>query len=624
MQKTGVWWLGLMFCGFWAWGASEPKSPAVPIPPGAEILARLKKEHPRLLAAQADFVRLKQQIEKDAAIRDLYGKVREQGRKMLKEEPAKYEIPDGLRLLNTSRRVLNRAQTLALLYRLDGDRAWLARAWREMEAAAQFKDWNPRHFLDTAEMTHAFAIAYDWLYDAWTPQQRQTLKTAMLEKGLNPALEIYRKNSSWSRARHNWNQVCNGGLGIGALALGHELPGPAAEILEASLKSLQLPMAEFNPDGAWAEGPGYWSYATSYNVAYLAALDTALGTDFGLSKMPGFSEAGMFPLYATGPTGRTFNYADAGDGPIRAPQLFWLARKFNQPFYAWFQRQSGSAGPLDLLWFDPRGEAPTPDRLPLDKYFRNSEVVSLRSAWNDRHALFIGFKAGDNKANHSNLDLGTFVLDALGCRWAADLGADNYNLPGYFGRQRWTYYRMRAEAHNTLVLNPGQEPDQSPSAAAKIIQFGARPDRAFAVADLTTAYAQHATRVQRGVALLERRQVLIQDEIQAKSPAECWWFMTTPAKIAIADGGKAALLTQGQAALRAQILAPANARFSEMPAAPLPSSPNPDQQKVNTGYRKLAVQLRPVSDLRLAILLLPETGPSAPSIPALRPLAEWK
>ena len=60
-----------------------------------------------------------------------------------------------------------------LVYRLDGNKHCVERAWRELEAAANFPDWNPRHFLDTAEMTHAFAIGYDWLYDVWTTQQRK-------------------------------------------------------------------------------------------------------------------------------------------------------------------------------------------------------------------------------------------------------------------------------------------------------------------------------------------------------------------------------------------------------------------------------------------------------------------
>ena len=45
--------------------------------------------------------------------------------------------------------------------------------------------------------------------------------------------------------------------------------------------SIVLAMKTFGPDGGWPEGPGYWNYATAYNIFYLAALETALGTDFG-------------------------------------------------------------------------------------------------------------------------------------------------------------------------------------------------------------------------------------------------------------------------------------------------------------------------------------------------------
>jgi len=249
--------------------------------------------------------------------------------------------------------------------------------------------------------------------------------------------------------------VCNGGIGIGALALADDEPELAGEILRAGLESIQIAMAEFAPNGAWKEGPGYWNYATAYNVAFLAALETALGTDFGLAHIPGFADTGGFPVYLTGPLGRTFNYADGSDGAIRAAQMHWLACKFERPAYSDYQAKVASPSALDLIWFRPTAaSSPAPDP-PLDKYFRGVEVATFRSAWNDRDAVFVGFKAGDNKANHSNLDLGTFILDALGTRWALDLGADNYNMPGYFGKQRWTYYRMRAESHNTLVLNPG-------------------------------------------------------------------------------------------------------------------------------------------------------------------------
>jgi hypothetical protein len=304
--------------------------------------------------------------------------------------------------------------------------------------------------------------------------------------------------------------------------------------------------------------------------------------------------------------------------------MFWLARKFNRPEYAWYQRQVAYGSAQDLLWYDGRGQKPTAASLPLDKYFRNAEVVTMRSDWEGREALWVGFKAGDNKANHSNLDLGSFVLEALGYRWAVDLGADNYNLPGYFGKQRWTYYRLRAEAHNTLVINPGEGPDQIPTAATKIVKFQSTPNRAVAVADLTPAYANAAQSVQRGMAMLERRRVLIQDEVKAAQPAAVWWFMTTPAQIRIEKDGRTAHLTQGKAELRAMLLSPAGAQFTVMDAVPLPTSPNPEGQRKNTGVRKLTIHLKDVTDLRLAVLLIPVSGEPAPQvIPSLVPLSQW-
>ncbi|MBI2947702.1 MAG: heparinase II/III family protein [Verrucomicrobia bacterium] len=599
----------------------------VPIPSGTEILAKLSKTHPRLMVSSADeFTQLKRRISENPILPNWQAKLKERALRILADPVSRYEIPDELRLLSTSRRVLDRSYTLGLFHRLEGDPRYAQRLWEELEAAAAFPDWNPRHFLDTAEMTHAFAIAYDWLFDVWSAEQRRVIRTAMAEKGFQPALKTYRgTGASWHKARHNWNQVCNGGIGIGALALADEEPELAGEILHAGLESIQLAMVEFAPDGAWKEGPGYWNYATSYNVAFLAALETALGTDFGLSRIPGFADTGYFPMYLTGPLGRTFNYADGSDGTIRAAQMHWLARKCERPTYADYQTRVVSPSALDLIWFRPTASASHAQDPPLDKYFRGAEVATFRSAWQERDAVFVGFKAGDNKANHSNLDLGTFVLDALGTRWALDLGADNYNMPGYFGKQRWTYYRMRAEGHNTLVLNPGPAPDQEPSAAGRITRFQSRPERAFAIADLTAAYARHAQKVSRGVALLDRRQVLVQDEVQSEQSADVRWFLHTPTKVELSEDKSAATLTQGDARLWARILSPAGAAFGVMKAEPLETSPKPAGQAQNAGISKLTVQLTRSKETRLAVLLVPlRNGEPVPAkLPAAVPLAEW-
>jgi hypothetical protein len=429
--------------------------------------------------------------------------------------------------------------------------------------------------------------------------------------------------SWWSKSQHNWNQVCNGGLSVGALALAELEPELAADLLQRALVSIQLPMKEFAPDGAWIEGPGYWNYATSYNCYLLASLQSALDTDFGLSRMPAFDKTGMFPIYITGPFGHTFNYADGGEEAIVAPQMFWLANTFNRPQYADYQRKLSRGTALDLLWQRPFPTNSAP--APLDACFHKSEIASFRSSWQDKSALFAAIKAGDNKANHGHLDLGSFVLDALGVRWVSDLGAEDYNLPGYFGSKRWEYYRLRAEGHNTLVINPGSKPDQDPKAEAQLIRFSSRPEFAFTIADLTPAYATKAQKVQRGLAMLDRKRVLVQDEIEMEKPGQLWWFCHTTARIILDADGKGAVLEKNDQRLRVTLANPPDARFEVMEAQPLADSPHPKGQNANKDIRKLSLHLDGVKTVCIRVCFTPLTDGNDGNqlLPPVRPLSEW-
>jgi len=587
------------------------------------VLKTLDKSHPRLMLMDKDLELLKEQHAKDEVLQKCVRDVLEEADDCAGKSMLTYR-KIGPRLLHVSRECLHRIYALGLAYRWTGEEKYAKKAVDNMLTVCAFEDWNPSHFLDTAEMSHAVGLGYDWLYSYMDAGTREKIKAGLIKNGLEPGLTAYQKNW-WAKSEHNWNQVCNGGLIVGALAIAESDPKYAEQIVAAAVRSLPLAIKNYGPDGAWGEGPGYWSYATHYTAYGLAALQSALGTDFGLLQIEGLAKAGDFPIYTAGPTGYYFNLADVGTRSSKRtlPCLFWLGRTYDKPFYADDERNmlaKYSASPQHVVWYMPEPGATLPAK-DLDRYFRGPvEVAVFRSAWDDSEALWVGVKAGYNQVNHGHLDLGNFEMDALGVRWVRDLGSDNYNLPGYWdgkrGGRRWSYYRLNSKSHSVPLL--GGE-DQDPMATSKFIKFDSKKSSAFALVDLTSAYENFAKKVTRGIAMLDGREaVLVQDEFEIEKPCELVWAMTTDAEISLEKEWIARLTIDGKE-LVARVLSPYHAPFT------IESAEQKPPEKTNKGVKRLSLRLDDAKDnVRVAILLSPvwKAGRYISSV-GLRPLAEW-
>lgn len=570
--------------------------------------------HPRLILTEAEVARVKTLVESDPVAKQWYAALQERAKKAM-DAPLPERKLVGPRLLGVSRQVKDRVLLLAGLYLLDGDRAKAERATREMLAAAAFADWNPSHFLDVAEMTFALAIGYDWLHGHLSPTDRETIRQAIRDKGLKPGLAGYAARNGrgefWTTATHNWAQVCGGGLLVGALALADTDTKVAQEVYGRAVPTLVRPSRRFGPDGGWDEGPGYWGYATEYVAYAWSAAQSALGTDLGHKDIKGLDQAGAFWIHMIGPTGRSFNFADAGEGRAGlTPQMFWFARQFQRPEYARHEMERVGKNPsfLHLVWH-PGSLTAEAKPLPLDAAFQGVDVACFRGAWDDPKATYVAFKGGDNRANHSHLDLGTFVLEAGGERWAVDLGGDNYNLPAYFGQKRWTYYRLQTIGQNTLTVEGA---NQAETAAARLIAFRSGKDRSYAVADLSAAYGAKTGSVRRGVALLQRQDVIIQDEFDTAAPTAWTWTMHTRAQAKL--DGNTATLAQGGATLVVKVIEPADARMAFTPATQAPP------QNENKGVSRLTVTTGKHRTHRLVIGFFPRGGSATPGI---EPLSAW-
>ncbi len=596
-------------------GEAEKSGPVqeAAIPPTDQVLATLRPEHPRVMMDAAAFDAVRAAVMQDGLPSKIYAAVKDKAVKTMGEKVSVYEKPDGKRLLTVSRRVRDRVAALALAARIENDPRYAERAWRELEAAAGFPDWNPPHFLDTAEMTHAFALGYDWLYDRWSEEQRRLLRTAIVEKGLKPGLKVYASKKGWPRNENNWNQVCNGGLVSGALAVADREPQTAAQVVYEAARSVPLAMRHYEPDGAGTEGVTYWGYGSHYNIVLLSSLQTALGTDFGLSRVGAFDKSGFYPIYMCGQGRYAFDFADCSVVRISEPQHFWLARRYGVPVYSRFRLDALESGAetgdiWDLIWFDDSGKNANLATLPLDRYFRGAECASMRTSWAP-DALIVGIQAGDsmNLGGHRHLDLGSFIVDALGERWIIDSGKESETYQAHRHKNpRYAYYRVRAEGHNVPVLNPDKGPDQNPKAVAAFTRFESSPDQTVAVVDLTQAYRPHVSRATRTFELQARKRLVVTDEIAAEKPAELWWFLHTEAQVALGDGGRTATLTQKGKAFAVRLAEPVGAVFQIMACEPLPTSPKPEKQADNRKRRKLALSLRGVQTTRIQVMLEPQ------------------
>jgi len=455
-------------------------------------------------------------------------------------------------------------------------------------------------------MTGAFAIGYDWLWNDWTPEQRKVLENAIAEKGLKPAMEKYKSGAGFINGKSNWNQVCNGGVGVGALAIADVYPDLAGSVLENGITRLPNMMGTFAPDGGGEEGLGYWDFGSRYNIMLMASMDSALGTDFGLSQIDGFKQSGDFQIYMSGVGRVVFDFSDCGLNKSSSPQHFWMGQKYNLPRYSWYRYaalKDGQGGNVfDLLWFDPKSKDYDTTQMPLDRHFREAEKVSMRDSWQNDQGFIVGIEGGPTKVSHSHYDGGSFVLESDGVRWIIDSGKDGETYQKHTNKaEKSDFYRVRAEGHNTLVINPDADPGQAGDAIAIFTQFDSQKDRAIAVMDLTSAYAKEASQVTRTYELMRGKSFTVTDEIVCKKPASVWSFFHTEANVTLSSDKRTATFKKGGKTLTATLDAPANATFEVLPAEPAKDSPVVPSQASNKGRCKLTVHLDGVEKTKIRV-----------------------
>jgi oligo-alginate lyase len=513
--------------------------------PGLRVQAALPDpwpEHPRLIATEPVWTELRARVEDEPELRAFVNGVIQQARQVL-PAPTLERRMEGRRLLGVSREALRRILLCSFAYRLTDDPEFLARAQGDMLAAAAFDDWNPAHFLDVAEMAAALAFGYDWLHADLSPETRNTVRRALIDK----ALRHGRDGHASFRSTNNWSQVCIGGLLLAALAIGDHEPDLARSVLEAARRDVGNGLGPYRPDGVYPEGPSYWEYGTSYTVLLVAALRSATGDDWGILEAEGLKPSAVWLTHMTGPTGAFYNFADGSARAGLMPALYFFARELEQPALLRFQHEAARTfvragrerlAPLAAFWWS-HPDVPIEVELPLFWSGQGRQpVAAWRSSWDDPDAFYFAIKAGGSAANHAHMDGGSFILEVRGVRWAVDLGLQSYHSLEARGvrlwamnqdSERWRIFRLGPFSHNTLTID-GRLHDAS--GMARLVHS----DEQGATIDLTPIFLPDQVRRATRHARFAGDHVVLHDTVEGASPgATIRWAMATRAQSDLDD-----------------------------------------------------------------------------------------
>ncbi len=579
------------------------------IPEPTEVVAAVEAKHPnnshpRIMADSERFNQIKINVQNDPIAKEWYGRILKRAESYL-SGTLSTKYPEGGDPFNLSSGYKQRMGTVALAYKLTGDKKYADRGVEILLAACSFENWAPHNGLSLADMMFTVAIGYDWLYDCLTEDERKIVRDAVVKNGFTPIMAEYQNlpretGYAWGQGKPDNFYFFGDGAGITlALAVCDEpdVKELAIEVLGNSMEHVRRAVSMFGPDGAWYEGPSYWSFLMVPYGTFVSSLEYATGSTYGYLDVPGADETCYFISAVTSPNG-IFAYHDCYDEFQTSPMVWYIARHLNEYGIASTEmqrREKLNTEPLffDLLWYDPFPMENA--NLKKDWYFRDTEVVTTRSSWSD-DSVFAGLHAGMNNVYHAHYDMGEFIIDAYNTRFAVALGRDTYD--GNAAHR----YRVRSEGTNTLVINPDKTAGQDIKGVSRIERFESDEDGMIATLDMTSGY-RSANKVIRGMKTFDNRQrIILQDEIEAKEPSDIYWFMHTQQEIDISSDGKTARIHGNGKDMIARLTCDNDAVFSVMEAKSMESSPaNPSTAYSNDAYQKLTIKLEDVINATITV-----------------------
>jgi len=356
--------------------------------------------------------------------------------------------------------------------------------------------------LRTASVARTLSAVDGVLGDRLHPALRERIRHEVERQVFEPFLE----GEHWwdEPPTNNWNAVCNANTLVAALYLAD--PDRAGRIAAEAARSMRDYLADFDPDGATAEGVGYWNYGFGNYVVAAAELEAHTDGEYSLLEPPVVPEIARFPLRVRLSEGRYPAFSDAHEATRpSAATACYLGERLDEPGLAALGRQAFAAGDgvsgdfvsalrtLQGVAAAPEGEVPTP---PRRAWFGGHQWWVARAAPDDPDGLVVAVKGGNNGESHNHNDVGTFVVHAARESSITDPGVQTYT-DEYFGERRYEFLAPRSLSHP--VAHPGVEQAAGSEHAARVVDRTGGDDEESLTLDLAGCYPDEA-----GLERLER------------------------------------------------------------------------------------------------------------------------
>lgn len=308
------------------------------------------------------------------------------------------------------------------------------------------------------------ALAYDWLHDRWTDEQRASLRSHLAD-GCEYLVHFIRTERLSPYNVYLYNAPFQALVACAIALYGDDPRGePVMRFTHDLWKQRVLPVWRqvMGRHGGWHEGGEYVGIGIGGAVYEVPAMWRAATGEDLFAAEPGLRGFLDFLVYRTRPDGTHMRLGDGSFFDRIVPDRAALAIEYGHAA-AYSVRPPRRVVPLAWPWGPfPDGslvDAGARARLPLARHFDGIGLVIARSDWSDE-ATYVTFKAGDNFWSHSHLDQGSFTIYQGGAL-ALDSGA-NYGT-GY-GSDHHLNYSYQTIAHNAITVT---DPDDTVPMPAK-------------------------------------------------------------------------------------------------------------------------------------------------------------